>query len=65
MPRRGDTNAMGAFEYAYEETDDGFIIECSYTFNMVELAANAEINADFQYNDANEAKQMCWTLRAT
>ncbi|MGM9652245.1 MAG: sugar-binding protein [Eubacteriales bacterium] len=57
VPRRGDTNAMGAFEYAYEETDDGFIIECSYTFNMVELAANAEINADFQYNDANEAKE--------
>lgn len=56
-PRRGDAAAMGAFEYAYTETATGYVIEASYTYNMITLAAGMDVYADFQYNDANGAKE--------
>ena len=57
LPRRGDANAMGKFAYAYEKTGTGYVIEASYTFNMITLSAGTEIKADFQYNDCNAAKE--------
>ena len=57
VPRRGDAAAMGAFEYAYTETANGYVIEASYTFVKTELSAGKEIKADFQYNDCNAKKE--------
>jgi hypothetical protein len=57
IPRRGDAAAMGAFEYAYTETENGYIIEASYTFAKITLKAGDEIKADVQYNDCNAKKE--------